>query len=251
MGSDTQIQAMAEAIAAIQMRIAAAAGRVGRSSEDVCLIGVTKTHPVERIALALAAGLQHIGENRVQEAVSKFEPISELYPHSTWHLIGHLQSNKARRAARLFDYIHSVDSVHVAMALNQAAAERPQGRLNILLQVNVSGEGSKQGFDLADWQTHSSLTEAWFHEVEQIVALPHLQLRGLMTIAPWGSDPEQARPHFVSCRMLRDALQQRFPEQPLIELSMGMSDDFELAIEEGATQVRVGRALFGERSSKL
>ena len=251
MGRDAHVQAMAEAIAAIQARIAAAAGRLGRSSEDVCLIGVTKTHPAEHVALALAAGLQHIGENRVQEAASKFQIISGRYPHSTWHLIGHLQSNKARRAALLFDYIHSVDSVHVAQALNRAAAERPQGRLSILLQVNVSGEGSKQGFDLAHWQTHTALTEAWFQEVEQIAALPHLQLRGLMTIAPWGSDPEQARPHFVSCRMLRDTLQQRFPEQLLTELSMGMSNDFEVAIEEGATQVRVGRALFGERSSRL
>lgn len=251
MGRDAEIQALAGAITALRMRIAAAAGRVGREPEAVCLIGVTKTHPAELIVLALAAGLQHVGENRIQEAQGKFEQLAEQRKQMIWHLIGHLQRNKVRRAALLFDYIHSVDSLDLAQALNRAAAEREHGQLPILLQVNVSGENTKQGFALADWDSNPALSEAWFRDVEQILALPHLRLRGLMTIAPWGSDPEQARPHFVSCRMLLEAIQMRFPEQGLTELSMGMSDDFEVAIEEGATLVRVGRALFGERHSKL
>ena len=251
--------------------MAAAARHAGRAPDEVRLVGVSKTHPAELVAAALAAGLRDFAENRVQEAEPKIAALAHERSNITWHLIGHLQSNKAKRAAALFDMIHSIDSLHLAQALDRAIGNRglkiedrgsyapasildPQssmlsspGRLPILLQVNVSGEASKDGFDLADWETDRARLDAFVGEVEQILALPRLAVRGLMTIAPWGDDPEAARPTFRSARRLRDVLAQRFPSADWAALSMGMTDDFEVAIEEGATIVRVGRAIFGAR----
>lgn len=255
---------IAARIDAVHERIAAAARRAGRAPEEVRLVGVTKTQPPEAVAEAIVAGLRDLGENRVQEAEPKIAALSDAHPDVRWHLIGHLQSNKARRAAALFDLVHSVDSPHLAAALDRHVVEqtRRQGDketssdmlpvslspcLPILLQVNVSGEATKEGFGLAGWEQRPDLLGAFFGQVEQILALPRLEVRGLMTIAPWGDDPAAARPVFRSLRRLRDELARRFPSAGWAALSMGMTDDFEVAIEEGATLVRVGRAIFGER----
>ncbi|MFN8504393.1 YggS family pyridoxal phosphate-dependent enzyme [Kouleothrix sp.] len=245
------MESVAARIAAIHERIAAAARRSGRAPEQVRLVGVSKTHPPERVAEALAAGLRDFGENRVQEAEAKIAALAAERAQLTWHLIGHLQSNKARRAAALFDCVHSVDSLHLARALARGAAGREpgaagRGPLAVLLQVNISGEASKEGFDLAGWDRDGARLGAFLAEVEQLLALPALAVQGLMTIAPWGSDAEQARPVFDATRRLRDELARRFGGA-WPALSMGMTDDFEVAIDEGATLVRVGRAIFGAR----
>lgn len=246
---------IAARVSAVQARVDAAARRAGRDPADVQLVGVSKTQPPEAVAAALAAGLRDFGENRVHEAEAKLVALAAERTHMRWHLIGHLQSNKARRAAALFDLIHSVDSLHLARVLARHAAERGQTpaphALPVLLQVNVSGEASKEGFDLAGWEARPAALAAFAAEVEQILGLPHLAVQGLMTIAPWGSDPEQARPTFRAARRLRDWLAQRFPAAAWGTLSMGMTDDFEVAIEEGATLVRVGRAIFGERPALI
>jgi pyridoxal phosphate enzyme (YggS family) len=265
------MESIATRIEAVRERIAAAARRAGRSPEEIRLVGVSKTHPPELVAQALAAGLRDFGENRVQEAEPKIAALAAERGAITWHLIGHLQSNKARRAAALFDLVHSVDSVSLGEILNRQMADetRRQGdkqaastnastslsparpislsRLPVLLQVNVSGEASKDGFALAGWEQRPEVREAFFEQVERLLALPAVRVGGLMTIAPWGDDPELARPAFRSARQLRDALGKRFPAADWSALSMGMTDDFEVAIEEGATIVRVGRAIFGMR----
>jgi uncharacterized pyridoxal phosphate-containing UPF0001 family protein len=266
---------IAARLAAVQERIAAAAGRAGRPAAEITLVGVTKTQPPDAVAAALAAGLAHFGENRVQEAEEKIAALAAERARITWHLIGHLQRNKARKAAALFDVVHSIDSLRLAEALDRVLEElRTENRraaqskiqnlkskidspvhpltrspVHVLLQVNVSGEASKEGFALAGWEERPALLDAFLAEVEALLALPHLRVRGLMTIAPWGADPKQARPAFRAARRLRDALARRFPQADWSALSMGMTDDFEVAIEEGATLVRVGRAIFGERAS--
>ncbi|MEO7909015.1 MAG: YggS family pyridoxal phosphate-dependent enzyme [Roseiflexaceae bacterium] len=244
-------------IEGVRERIAAAARRAGRSPEQIRLIGVSKTHPPELVAQALLAGLRDFGENRVQEAEPKIAALAAERNAITWHLIGHLQSNKAKRAGALFDVVHSVDSVALAEALARGVAgaapnlQSPTSTpLAILLQVNVSGEASKDGFDLAGWETRPELLDRFFAEVEQLLALPNLRVGGLMTIAPWGDDPSLARPTFRSAQQLRDSLAQRFQSADWSALSMGMSDDFEVAIAEGATIVRVGRAIFGIRDAQ-
>lgn len=190
-----------------------------------------------------------MGENRVQEASEKMELMSAERARIRWHLIGHLQRNKAKQAAH-FDMVHSIDSLRVAEALShqvEAQSLVGQRRLPVLLQINVSGEASKEGFDLPGGIAHPGLPSL-LAEVERILALPHLEVQGLMTIAPWGDDPQAARPTFRALRLLRDELARRFPAFSWHHLSMGMTDDFEVAIEEGATLVRVGRAIFGSRA---
>jgi pyridoxal phosphate enzyme (YggS family) len=238
---------IAAQLEAVWERIAAAAQRADRSPEQIRLVGVSKTHPPELVARAFAAGLRDFGENRVQEAEQKIAALAADRNAITWHLIGHLQSNKARRAAALFDIVHSLDSLHLAEALARGVGSSLPNPLPVLLQVNVSGEASKDGFDLAGWEERPDLLDGFFAEVDRLLALPHLRVGGLMTIAPWGDDPAAARPTFRSVQRLRDALARRFPTADWSALSMGMSDDFEVAIEEGATIVRVGRAIFGSR----
>lgn len=232
----------------IQGRIAKAARSAGRPPTSVTLVSVTKTIPVERILAAAALGLTVFGENRVQEARDKRErldalaqsdpSVARLMTQTRWELIGHLQTNKAARALNLFDRVQSVDSVRLAEALNARAVALGRA-LPIMLEVNAGGEASKSGFAP--------------HEVESaarvIATLPALRIEGLMTVAPIVPEPEQARPIFRRLRELRDFLRAAIPlgEQHWRELSMGMSDDFEIAIEEGATLVRIGRGLFGER----
>ncbi len=218
----------------VRARIAAAAERVGRAPEEVTLVAVTKTRTPDEITAAYRAGVRHFGENRVEEAEAKV-PLLDL-TGTTWHMVGHLQSRKARRAIRLFDIIHSVDSVKLARRLDRLAAEEGK-TLPVLIEVNVSGEESKYGFHPGD------LDEA----VPQIVVLSHLRVEGLMTVAFIATDPEEVRPVFAALRRLRDELRERFPQSEWKHLSMGMTDDFEVAIEEGATMVRIGRAIFGPR----
>jgi pyridoxal phosphate enzyme (YggS family) len=216
-------------------QIAQAAVRAGKKSQDIVIVGVTKTHPPETVQAALRAGLVHIGENKVQEAAAKREIIGH---RGTWHMIGHLQKNKVKQAARIFDWVDSVDSLELARALNDAAHEAGK-KINVLLQVNTSGESSKFGIK----------PDAAASLAEQINALPRLTLRGLMTMAPFYEDAERTRPCFAALRECRDAVE-KSTGLSLPELSMGMSNDFLVAVEEGATQVRLGTALFGPRPRK-
>jgi pyridoxal phosphate enzyme (YggS family) len=234
----------------VRERIAHAAARAGGRAEEINLVAVSKTFPAEAIREAYAAGLRHFGENRVQEWESKQPLLADL--DATWHLIGHLQSNKARRAARLFHRVDSLDSVALAGKLDASLGEgvgspsalgdpgeRRERRLGVLVEVRLAPEDSKTG-----------VSEPELEKVAQaVLRLPHLDLRGLMTIPPLFEDPEQARPFFRRLRELRDTLCRRLG-RALPELSMGMSHDFELAIEEGATQLRLGTALFGPRTAE-
>lgn len=232
-------------LSTIRERISNAARQAGRDPASVTLVVVTKTHPPARVAAAVAAGACDLGENRVQEALGKINALTSLEPMPRWHLVGHLQRNKARLAATHFGLIHSVDSLRLAEALARHVPNAQ--RLPILLQFNVSGEASKEGFTLAGGASNRPALAALLPELERIIALPSLAVHGLMTIAPLVDDPEAARPHFRALRELRDELAQCFPQATWHELSMGMSDDFTVAIAEGSTIVRLGRAIFGER----
>jgi pyridoxal phosphate enzyme (YggS family) len=236
---------IADRLTHIRQQITAAAARSGRSPSEITLVAVTKTHPPEVVATAIAAGAHDLGENRIQEALAKIAALQAQRSAIRWHLIGHLQRNKARPAAEAFDLVHSVDSLRLAQALDRHAA--PRGKLPILLQFNVSGEESKEGFALSGGGPNQAALDRLLPDLEQLLALPHLEVRGLMTIAPLVEDPELARPVFHTLRELRDELARRYPDQTWHDLSMGMTDDFAVAIEEGATIVRVGRAIFGER----
>lgn len=214
-------------------RIERAARRAGRDPAGVTLVAVSKTVPAERVQAAIDAGLRELGENRVQEAAAKIPETSG----GAWHLIGPLQSNKAGRAVELFDTIQSVDGVDLARRLDRLAGERAPGRpLPILLQVNVADDPAKAGF------TPDAVTGA----LPLLLAMPNLRVEGLMTIGPLVESPDAARPTFVALRRLADMLRTAHPGLGPA-LSMGMSDDFEVAVDEGATIVRVGRAIFGER----
>jgi len=237
---------LAERIAAVQARIAAAARRAGRDPAEITLVAVSKMHPAETVVAAYQAGLRVFGENRVEEAVPKAAAVASLLdnlpsvvrrPLSTveWHMIGHLQSRKAEDVLPWAGMIHSVDSAKLAARLSRAC-QAAGLELSILLEVNVAGEASKNGL------TPAALPDA----VEAIAALPGLRVCGLMTMAPIVPDPEAARPVFAGLRRLRDDLARRCPTLDWHHLSMGMTDDFEVAIEEGATMVRIGRAIFGE-----
>ncbi|MGB2694476.1 MAG: YggS family pyridoxal phosphate-dependent enzyme [Dehalococcoidia bacterium] len=210
----------------VRERIASACERAGRSTGEVTLVGVSKGFPPEAVSEAYDAGLRDFGENRVQEAEAKIEALAASGRTPRWHLVGHLQTNKAKNVTNLFAILHSVDSVRLAQAVSRHAREA----VPILLEVNVAEEASKFGF------TPQELAPA----LGDIKRLPNLDVRGLMTVAPMTDDPQRVRPVFRRLRELRD-------ETGLEELSMGMTDDFEVAIEEGATLVRVGRAIFGPR----
>ena len=218
---------VAAGVERVRERIARACEQVGRDPAGVTLVAVSKGQPADAVSAAARAGIRHFGENRIQEALPKIEQATAAGVEATWHLVGHLQSNKAKAAASAFDVIHSVDSARLLARLD-AAATAPR---DVLLQVNIAAEPQKQGVapDAVD-----ALVEAT-HTTDS------LRLRGLMTIAPIAADPEEVRPLFRALRLLAE----RFA---LPDLSMGMTDDFEVAIEEGATLVRVGRAIFGERT---
>ncbi|HDQ74005.1 MAG TPA: YggS family pyridoxal phosphate-dependent enzyme [Chloroflexi bacterium] len=227
----------------VRERIAEAASKSGREPDDVTLIAVTKTRSVEEVVAAYQAGVRHFGENRVREGVSKIPDVRAAIADAqpTWHMIGHIQSRKAELAATHYDYVHSVDRLKIARYLARFAGERGV-TLPVLLECNVSGEESKYGFNLP-----GGGRAAFFAQVEEILALSHLSVHGLMTMAPFVDDPETVRPVFADLRALLDVLRERFPACDWRHLSMGMSNDFVVAVEEGATMVRIGRAIFGER----
>ncbi|HZT71860.1 MAG TPA: YggS family pyridoxal phosphate-dependent enzyme [Terriglobia bacterium] len=226
---------IAENIARVRERVHRACERAGRPPESVRLVAVTKTVPPEAIRLAYAAGVRDFGENRVQEAAAKRPQLHDL--DAVWHLIGHLQSNKAKHACQLFSWVHSVDSVHIAQRMDHFAAALGK-KMPVLIEVHLGGEASKFGVEEAGLMALA----------EQVGAMPSLELRGLMTVPPFFENAEDVRPFFRRLRELASRLESlKLPGVSMRELSMGMSHDFEIAIEEGATMVRIGTAIFGER----
>ena len=226
-------------LTAIRSRITTAAKRCGRPAEEVRLIAISKTHPASVIKRVIEFGAVDIGENRVQEAEEKIVELGR--DAARWHLVGHLQTNKVRRAVNLFDVIHSMDSLDLARRIDRLCAEEGRERLAVLIQVDLGHEETKSGID------ESELT----HLVDSLGPLSRLELTGLMTLPPFFDDPEQSRPYFRRLRELRDGLAARGAfASGKGELSMGMTNDFEVAIEEGATMVRVGTAIFGERGPR-
>lgn len=210
----------------VQQRIKRACDRSHRSPDEITLVAVTKSVDAMSVISAYECGLRDFGENRVQAAEKKIMELSALRPHITWHMIGHVQTNKAKPVIRFFDMIQSVDSIKLATGLN-SYLEKP---LPVLVQVNVSEEATKSGFGI----------DQAARAVEEITRLPYLDVKGLMTIAPWTDNMEEVRPVFRTLRKMRDEL-------GLEHLSMGMTDDYEIAIEEGATIIRIGRAIFNQR----
>jgi pyridoxal phosphate enzyme (YggS family) len=231
------MEELRENLKRINERIAEAASRVGRKPEDVQLVAVTKTVETERIREGIEAGLKVLGENRVQEAEGK---ILELGHGAQWHMIGHLQTNKVKKAVRLFDMIHSVDSLHLAFEIEKRASALGK-QMPILLQVDLAEEETKSGFS----------KEELFDALPQMAGLAHIKICGVMTIPPFSPDPEASRPYFRELSDLREKIAGVYPEGIRMDiLSMGMSQDFEVAIQEGANMVRIGTALFGPRCCK-
>jgi len=231
--TDNTMDEIGKNLSQVRERMERAATRTGRDPGEIRLIAVSKTVPIERIKEAIAAGAMIFGENYVQEARHKIEEIGRT--GIQWHFIGHLQTNKAKYAVKLFDLIHSVDSIKVARALDTRAAA--EGKvMDCLIEANISQEESKFGIT-----SEHTLTLA-----QEMTKLKNISLKGLMTMPPYFDDPESSRPYFIALRQLKEVMARE--GIPLSELSMGMTTDFEVAIEEGATIVRVGRAIFGERS---
>jgi len=233
---------VSENIVRVRERIQAAATRSGRDPAIITLMAVSKTFPADSIRDAYQAGIRHFGENRVQEFAGKVGDLGDL-GEARWHLIGHLQSNKATKASELFHAVDSVDSLKLAEKLNEAA-NKTNKRLAVLIEINVGGEEAKSGVAPGSPELDHLLSAAR--------QLEHLQVKGLMTIPPFFDNPEATRLYFRKLRALRDQIAARnLPGVEMATLSMGMSHDFEVAIEEGSTCVRVGTAIFGERSRKL
>jgi len=228
------MNSIAENLERVRSQIAGAAAKSGRSPDAVELVAITKTHPAEKVREAIEAGQSLFGESRVQEARSK---IPELPSNVRWHFVGHLQKNKVRQALPLFEMVHSVDSLALAQDMNRIAEEEGL-HPRALLEVNVAGEGSKFGFS----------PEKLRDQMEELLALSRLSILGLMTVPPLTRESEVSRKHFAELRELRDRLQTEF-RVDFAQLSMGMTQDFSIAVEEGATLVRVGTAIFGERKS--
>lgn len=240
-------------VEAVQQRINQAAERVGRDPNEVTLVAVTKTHPLDVVKQAYQAGLRHFGENRVEESGQKTKTFAEWRPESTnenpaWHFIGHVQT---RQVPALLEQpialLHGVDSLKLAQRIDRIAQRDNRSPLNILLQCNVSGEESKSGFNLFEWSNQPQRLAAFMEVIQTVAALEKVTIRGLMTMAPFGRTAEESRPTFQQLAALRHHLQENLPTIDWDALSMGMTNDFEVAVEEGATLVRVGRALFGER----
>ena len=230
-----RMSSIAENLERVREQIASAAANSGRSADDVELVAITKTHPAEKVREAVEAGQTLFGESRVQEARAK---IPELSSNVRWHFVGHLQKNKVRQALPLFEMIHSVDSLALAQDINRIAEE--EGLYpRVLVEVNVAGEGSKFGFAPDDLR----------EQMEVLLGLQRLSIEGLMCIPPLAVESEDSRKFFVQVRELRDSLEKEF-NMKLPQLSMGMTQDFAIGIDEGATLVRVGTAIFGERSKK-
>ncbi len=239
---------IAQRATAVHERMVAAAGRAGRDPADITLVAVTKTWPVETVLAAYAAGLRNFGENRAEELASKRAEFDAHLPQATavWHQIGTLQSRKTGLVSGSADVFHALDRLKVANRLSRELLEN--GRvLPTFLEVNLSGEASKSGFNAENWESDATQRRALRSVVQTAGGLPGIALVGLMTMAPWDVPQDEIRSVFRRCRELAAWLQAELPDRTLTQLSMGMTDDFELAIEEGATHVRVGRALFGAR----
>ncbi|MCY3781004.1 MAG: YggS family pyridoxal phosphate-dependent enzyme [Chloroflexi bacterium] len=231
----------------VEDRIAAACARARRDPAEVSLVGISKQKSADDIICAIEAGLQHIGENRVEEGIKKIPRVLEGASNSvTWHMVGHVQSRKAKHVAKIFDVVQSIDSVRLAQRLSRLAVDENR-ELDVLLEINVSGEASKYGFKGYNWYRDAAVLEGLLDAHGEIMQLQNLKVRGLMTMAPLGAGDSTNRRVFADLFALREEMQSA-ANMPLPELSMGMTDDFELAIEEGATMVRVGRAIFGDRT---
>ena len=238
MGSGKDLENICARFADVSERIGLAARRCNRSPADITTIAITKTHPPRRVRAALDCGATDLGENRIQEAEGKIVEVGRTA--ARWHLVGHLQANKAKRALKLFDVIHSLDSIELAQRLNRLCEEENRDLLSVLVQVKLGTEETKSGVD------ENELLQI----VERVESCRRLKLIGLMTVPPYLDDPENVRPYFRRLRELRDELKSKGSfGNAAGELSMGMTHDFEVAIEEGATMVRIGTAIFGERSA--
>jgi len=232
-----------ERLGQVEENIAVACARAGRDREEVTLIAISKTRSVEEIEAAYRCGLRDFGENRVDEALGKVPELNERHSEDPirWHMVGHVQRRKAEDAIAFANIIHSLDSIRLARRLERFLSG--DDRLPILLELNVSGESSKYGFEASD---DDSLA-AFIEEARQMPDFPHLDVQGLMTMAPLVEDLELARPTFQRLRQVRDRLREVLPYSDWSQLSMGMTNDYKVAVEEGATMLRVGRAIFGER----
>ncbi len=249
MTPSTRTREIAERYAAVQAEVVAAAASAGRDPAEVTIVAVTKTWPAELVMAAYEAGIRHVGENRPEELAEKRAAVeAQLGPDSglVWHLIGPLQSRKTALAAQHADVFHALDRLKIARRLSRELAERGRA-LPVLLQVNVSGEETKRGFEATRWEEDAAQQAALLATAREVAGLPGLQLRGLMTMAPWDAPPELIGRVFARTRALASWLAPRVPDAPWSALSMGMTDDFALAIAAGATTVRIGRAIFGER----
>ena len=247
--STDQEKTLSVRINEVSERIRLAAARVDRDPADITLVAVTKTWPAEVVAAAYRAGIRHIGENRAEELTKKKAQVIEILPEAddlNWHQIGTLQSRKSRLVAENADVFHALDRLKIARRLSQQLSELGRS-LPVLLEVNLSGESSKSGFPANNWEEDATQRESLRNVIETIAQLPGLDLQGMMTMAPWGIQEESIRSIFRRTRLLLARMQNEMPQISLHQLSMGMTDDFEIAIEEGATYVRVGRAIFGSR----
>lgn len=227
----------------VRERVAAAAARSGRAQDEIEILPITKGQPLAAVRVAYSAGFRRVGENRVGEGSRKMDELDEL-SDLRWDMVGHIQSRKSSDVAAGFDRVHSIDRMKIARHLNRDAAEANR-RLRVLLECNVSGEESKYGWPLSDQGRWQEILEPFY----EILGMEQLKVQGLMTMAPWVDDDDVVRRTFQQLRRLREYLRQELPQTAWPELSMGMTDDYELAVEEGATILRLGRGLFGERES--
>jgi PLP dependent protein len=238
MTSGTALEGVCARFANVSKRIGLVARRCNRSPTDITIIAITKTQPPDLVRAALSCGATHFGENRIQEAEQKIPAVGRAV--ARWHLVGHLQANKAKRALKLFDVIHSLDSIELAQRLDRLCEEENRDLLPVLIQVKLGSEETKSGVDGKDL----------FELVETVESCRKLKLIGLMSVPPYFDEPENVRPFFRRLRELRDEIKKRGSFGDAVgELSMGMTHDFEVAIEEGATMVRIGTAIFGERQT--
>ena len=225
-------------------RIQRAASSVGKDGQAIKLVVVTKGQPIEKVRKIIDAGAFNLGENYPEDAIPKIKAFDEIADLS-WHMIGHVQSRKARMVCEYFDLVHSVDSLKLAIRLDRFAGELNK-KLRVLLEFNVSGEVTKYGFHA--WRNDAFQT--WKEDLNTIIKLTNIEICGLMTIAPYAPNPEDVRPYFQRLKTLQTILKKEYPKTNWLELSMGMSADFEVAIQEGATIVRVGEAILGKRSMR-
>ena len=230
----------------VQDSLTKACARVNRDPGDITLVAVSKQRSVAEILAAAEAGLRHFGENRVEEGRDKIGRVNDSASHPlTWHMVGHIQSRKAKQVIPLFDVVQSVDSLRLAQRLSRLAVDASRS-LDVLLEMNVSGEASKYGFAARKWYDDRAVKDRLWQEIHEIVKLPNIRVKGLMTMAPLDDNMERTRAVFADLFALREELSNSL-DMSLPELSMGMTNDYPIAIEEGATMVRIGRAIFGER----